>query len=267
MQKTHDSGPDHIHQFSSGKAIFLTRNPYDAVLSFHNFLYGGHTGIAPAADYSRPEWPDFFMDQTRRWLATAVNWTTANNNKLLIVHYERLKEDTLAELRRILSFLQIPVNEDRLECIAKYPQLKFRRKSHSKKDYPIIQDRSWVDRAIRYVDHLVQSTGNPPLPLEHYNKDQTGRKDKDPESGSTSWIDWISETYTQWGPRAIQSFVQDPMTRMMRQEASGGAVFYSWRIPFEPGWPESVQLDRDFNSGPPPYILQQMNNTESHLIV
>ena len=53
VQKTHDAGPQHIATFDSG-AILVLRNPYDAVLSFHNFIYGGHTGFAPSNNYQRP---------------------------------------------------------------------------------------------------------------------------------------------------------------------------------------------------------------------
>lgn len=44
VQKTHDSGGEHIQGFSNGRAIFLNRNPYNAIISFHNFLYAGHKG-------------------------------------------------------------------------------------------------------------------------------------------------------------------------------------------------------------------------------
>ena len=62
------------------------------------------------------EWPYFLADQTRHWLGTAVNWTQ-HSSELLIVHYEQLKEDPLPQLRRVLRFLRLPVDERRLACI------------------------------------------------------------------------------------------------------------------------------------------------------
>lgn len=53
-QKSHDSGAEHVRSFSGGRSIFLNRNPYEAILSFHNFLYGGHIGHAPSANFRRP---------------------------------------------------------------------------------------------------------------------------------------------------------------------------------------------------------------------
>ena len=37
-----------------GRAILILRNPYDAILSTHNFMYAGHHGKAPARNYARP---------------------------------------------------------------------------------------------------------------------------------------------------------------------------------------------------------------------
>lgn len=54
VQKTHDASRHHIKSFSGGRGIFLNRNPYQAIMSFHNFLYGGHTGHAPPSNFRRP---------------------------------------------------------------------------------------------------------------------------------------------------------------------------------------------------------------------
>jgi len=62
------------------------------------------------------EWIDFLSDQTRHWVVTASNWME-NSTELLIVHYELLKNKPLPELRKILRFLKVPVDEQRLECI------------------------------------------------------------------------------------------------------------------------------------------------------
>ena len=37
-----------------GRAILLIRNPYEAIISYRNFLYGGHTGFAPYARFHGP---------------------------------------------------------------------------------------------------------------------------------------------------------------------------------------------------------------------
>lgn len=37
-----------------GRGILLLRNPYEALLSYRNFLYGGHTGFAPHSQFKGP---------------------------------------------------------------------------------------------------------------------------------------------------------------------------------------------------------------------
>jgi len=37
-----------------GRGILLLRNPYEALLSYRNFLYGGHTGFAPHSRFKGP---------------------------------------------------------------------------------------------------------------------------------------------------------------------------------------------------------------------
>ena len=80
VQKTHDANKHHVQTVSwptkksecaratrdwflphtfflqdyGGRAILILRNPYDAILSTHNFMYAGHHGKAPARNYARP---------------------------------------------------------------------------------------------------------------------------------------------------------------------------------------------------------------------
>ncbi|XP_046655773.1 WSC domain-containing protein 1-like [Daphnia pulicaria] len=257
-QKTHDSGADHVRSFSGGRSIFLNRNPYEAILSFHNFLYGGHVGHASSANFRRSEWPDFLMDQTRRWLSTAVNWTQYST-ELLSIHYEDLRKDPRPQLRLILEFLQLPVDERRLDCIEKYPPKKFHRKNRlgeeldEKAIFPE-RMRHVLDRAIRYVDYLTQQTGNRGLPLDNYSYyNQSSWKGSQPARTvpNQTWIEWISD---QWGFR-VESLLKDPLTQMLRDEAEAN-IFYSWNIPFASAFNESKELERDFNSGPPLFIQQ-----------
>lgn len=257
-----------MRSFSGGQGIFITRNPYDAIISYHNFLYGGHTGHAPATDYGRPEWPYFFMDQTRRWLATAVNWTIHSSRPFLVVHYEKLREDPLPELRRIVHFLRLPTDERRLYCIVKYPQAKFRRKGRSgvaEESFLSGVDRTKVDRAIRYVDYLIRSKtdGNPPLPLDlysYYNGSDRikgkRRAELEHSNDQQSWTDWLTDIYYRWGSDVIQSTTEkDPLAQMTSDGARGGGMFYTWQLPFDPAYDESTELEQDFNSGPPDYIF------------
>lgn len=218
----------------------------------------------------------------------AVNWTLYAN-ELLIVHYEDVKKDPLPELRRILKFLELPVDEARLACIEvstsftsrysqgntgcftmqKYPQARFQRKKgrsreqwSTKKAFPE-EIRPTVDRAIRYVDYLSRQSGLQPIPLERYNfYEHSERTTEAPQAGDLSWYEWLSY---QWGSRVVKSFIEDPLTTAMREEAASGG-FYAWRIPFERDYNETPALERDFNSGPLQTIIHyRLNRDPSRL--
>lgn len=42
-----------MFQDFGGRAVLILRNPYEAILSLHNYLYGGHHGLASAKDFKR----------------------------------------------------------------------------------------------------------------------------------------------------------------------------------------------------------------------
>jgi hypothetical protein len=43
VQKTHDASKHHVLKDFDGRGILIVRNPYDAILSTHNFLYAAQT--------------------------------------------------------------------------------------------------------------------------------------------------------------------------------------------------------------------------------
>lgn len=53
LQKTHDASEHHVLEDFGGRGILILRNPYDAILSTHNFLYAGHHAKGPVQNYQR----------------------------------------------------------------------------------------------------------------------------------------------------------------------------------------------------------------------
>lgn len=47
--------------------------------------------------------------------------------QVLVLHYESVKSDLVSNLRRVVRFLHLPVDQKRLECMAKYRNGFFRR--------------------------------------------------------------------------------------------------------------------------------------------
>lgn len=90
----------------------------EAVTAFLD-IQGGHLKLKDKCDFSDiSDWPQFLTIQTSKWLDMATNWTMHSSpDKVLVVHYENLKTDLKSELRKILTFLNLPVDDERCERV------------------------------------------------------------------------------------------------------------------------------------------------------
>ena len=84
------------------------------------------------------------------------------------IYYEELTDDPLAEMRKLLKYLHLPVNEERLQCIDKHSSGSFHRVHHQSEDpwspelHQVFDDT--IDEANKM---LIQKTGRA-LPLSNY---------------------------------------------------------------------------------------------------
>nr|XP_045605517.1 uncharacterized protein LOC123762803 [Procambarus clarkii] len=126
-QKTHDGSPAHIQAFN-GTGVLLLRNPYRAIISYHNFLFGGHTGYAPISNY-------------RRKGEVVVQVLLMTQDMMSYCSGESLENWSF---KRAEVFIP-----ETLEIFSE-----------------TVRDK--VDRAVRYVDYLLKQHHQPPLPLHLY---------------------------------------------------------------------------------------------------
>merc|ERR1711936_70942 len=174
VQKTHDGDAQYIREVFNGRGILILRNPYDAVLSKLNFLYGGHRGASSVKLFQRAEWEEFVKVELNDWVSLALNWTlpaAATADKLLVVHYEHFRNDPIAEVKKILKFLKIEEDPERLNCLLKFKNGYFKRKSKPKlSEIPFSRSqRSAIDKIIRNVNEVLVRKGYQNLPTEFYN--------------------------------------------------------------------------------------------------
>ncbi|KAK3874549.1 hypothetical protein Pcinc_020508 [Petrolisthes cinctipes] len=169
-QKTHQCSPEHIKQFN-GTGILLLRNPYRAILAYHNYLFGGHIGFAPVSNYRRKDWGTFVHIQARSWLDAAVNWTRYGGS-VHVLHYEHLRNDPALHLAKALTFTGITPLPHRLKCLMKQVSPGFKRHPEYIPEGLTVfseKDRDKLDRAVRYVDYLLRQHHHTPLPLHLYD--------------------------------------------------------------------------------------------------
>jgi hypothetical protein len=109
------------------RMIFLVRDPRDLVASALHTRRRVNEALAPRADrmIMPGERPDEFVMQRAETYLQHITHTKqayeAQEGRKALVRYEDLKADTLAEMKRIYSALEIPVDEEELaRAVEKY---------------------------------------------------------------------------------------------------------------------------------------------------
>ncbi|XP_071439071.1 WSCD family member AAEL009094-like [Hetaerina americana] len=162
-----------------GRAVLLLRNPYEALLSYRNFLYAGHTGFAPHDRFRGPEWERFASRLAVVWRELAATWINVSRSDVpgysesmglrpaaTVLHFERLRLDPGGSLRRLLTFLRLPRDPERIACALSHLDGPFRRPLRSPQRAlfqirdPFSADLHRIlDAAIADVDHMLIKRG------------------------------------------------------------------------------------------------------------
>ncbi|XP_069982109.1 sialate:O-sulfotransferase 1-like isoform X2 [Penaeus vannamei] len=153
--------PDHV------PVILLIRNPADSIISFFNYKKGKGSKIkwlrnVTYGAYFTKDFRDHFDLELIQWKKLAID-QLLYSQRLLVIPYEELKKDPIAQVRRALAFLGVPADEGRLECLRRYP------------DGPVLGLQRQVDpytpeqklalaKAVAEVSELLRERNFPPLP-------------------------------------------------------------------------------------------------------
>ncbi|NXC39260.1 WSCD2 protein, partial [Penelope pileata] len=165
--KTHESGQKEIEAFDA--AILLIRNPYKALMAEFNRKYGGHIGFAAHAHWRGKEWPEFVANYGPWWATHTLDWLRFGR-KVLVVHFEDLKRDLFAQLKRMVGLLGIAACEDRLLCVEGQKDGNFKRSGLRKLEYdPYTPEmRKVISGYIRTVDAALKLRNLSGVPDDYY---------------------------------------------------------------------------------------------------
>jgi hypothetical protein len=102
-----------------GKAICVMRNPKDVCDSFYNQLDSLREQQQFAFDW--PQWVEHFISghvPYGPWLDHVIEWNKhANDENVLVLHYEDMKTDVRATLVRIAEFIGRPVSAGTIDAV------------------------------------------------------------------------------------------------------------------------------------------------------
>ncbi|XP_069969332.1 sialate:O-sulfotransferase 1-like isoform X2 [Penaeus vannamei] len=153
--------PDHV------PVILLIRNPAESIISFFNFLNGEGSNEKWLRNvtydaYFTKDFSDHFDLQILKWKKLATD-RLLYSQRLLVIPYEELKKDSIAQVRRALAFLGVPADEGRLECLRRYPE-GFRLGLQRQVDPYTPEQKLALAKAVVEVSELLRERNFPPLP-------------------------------------------------------------------------------------------------------
>ncbi|XP_069693741.1 sialate:O-sulfotransferase 1-like [Periplaneta americana] len=158
-----------------GRGILLVRNPYEALLSYRNFLYGGHTGFAPHSRFKGPEWERFASQLAIVWRELAATWINyTRGHEAMVLHFENLRLNPRHDLSRMLDFLGIAVDEQRLGCVLNHVEGPFKRPQSSQQLLFSTRDpfserlHRILDGAIYDLNRMLEKRGWDRIPFHLY---------------------------------------------------------------------------------------------------
>ncbi|XP_027779197.2 sialate:O-sulfotransferase 2 [Marmota flaviventris] len=165
--KTHESGQKEIEAFDA--AILLIRNPYKALMAEFNRKYGGHIGFAAHAHWKGKEWPEFVRNYAPWWATHTLDWLKFGK-KVLVVHFEDLKQDLFVQLGRMVRLLGVAVREDRLLCVESQKDGNFKRSGLRKLEFdPYTADmQRSISAYIKMVDAALKGRNLTGVPDDYY---------------------------------------------------------------------------------------------------
>ncbi|XP_063612783.1 sialate:O-sulfotransferase 1-like [Penaeus indicus] len=164
LTKTHFSNRRTVPD--AAPVILLLRNPAKCIVSFYNFLRSPwkrrwfHN--VSYESYFQERFVSFTNRQLLAWRKLAKD-RLLYSRRILVIPYEELREDPMAQVRRTLAFLGVPADEARLACLQNHlqgPGLGLQRQVDP---YSPEQKRA-IAEAIAYVSELLRKRDFPPLP-------------------------------------------------------------------------------------------------------
>ncbi|XP_071827934.1 sialate:O-sulfotransferase 1-like [Apostichopus japonicus] len=163
--KTHSGDKEVIDCFSAG-AILIIRNPRKVAVS--NVMHQKITNEDSRDDELRTrvqhirnntdKWRSRSLGIIKRWKNLYTSWIE-HAKRVLVVHYDNLCENTYDELKRILNFLNLPINGYYIQCAVDLKPCHLHEYFDFQPDYP-----DEYDELIDKLNQTLKDKKLPPLP-------------------------------------------------------------------------------------------------------
>ena len=159
----------------------MIRNPYRAILSaYQHQMNGVHFGsdvqlrnnIVEALEnrnkkIGTDDFEKFALNQINKWRDIILDWVILGR-EVLVVYFEDFVKNKTNQMEKILDFLKVSKNLDRINCV-KFATLDFyRRRNNYGLDLKISMDlRKKVIKVAKEVDTILKKFGQSSFPLSY----------------------------------------------------------------------------------------------------
>ncbi len=117
-----------------------------------------------------PKFEKFLLQEISNWRDLALDWITMGA-EVLVVHYERLREDWERELRKLLKVLKFQADEGRMTCLRRNPLERFKRRGWDLPKSPYTAEHvGAINKVIDEVNGALMEAGLEELPLDLYTE-------------------------------------------------------------------------------------------------
>jgi len=123
----------HVQKFIGG-GVLIIRNPFTAIMSHWNYAKTlSHTVVATDKTFCTQDFQMFTFRSISRWLELIEDWVIWSPN-LLVVFYEDLVDNPIRELEKMIKYLKMPTNPERINCLSPHVSGNFHRTGQVKVD-------------------------------------------------------------------------------------------------------------------------------------
>ncbi|XP_037786866.1 WSC domain-containing protein 1-like [Penaeus monodon] len=146
--------------------ILLLRNPAKSIISYYNYKWGK----GDVKRYRNVSYEFYFTENFNKHFDVGLQrWTKLakdrllHSKRLLVIPYEELQEDPIAQVRRVLAFLGVPADEGRLACLRRNSE-GFALGLQRQVDPYTPKQKAAMAKAVTYISQLLRKRNFPPLP-------------------------------------------------------------------------------------------------------
>ena len=154
------------------RAVLIIRDPFHEFISWkkydhtHNMVNEGDMSDL----YRGAAWHQFVVYYAHVWYELYSRWIRFTDDTH-VLHYHRLTSEPMAELERLLPFLEVQPDPVRLECVRAHLEGRVHSHRHGvvpdNETYPTLL-RAEVWSHIHQLNQDLKARGRPPLPLQSY---------------------------------------------------------------------------------------------------